>query len=181
VAAYRANIDGMILWQPDFQFVWSPSNFDVRRSGWEASGRLSVPSVRADAHASISRSVVDYVGPVLSGQVVYRPAVTAEAAAGITRWNTRAEIDARYVGARRTVPGSALNVLDPYSLADIKVARAFVYGAWQLDATIGVDNVLDRHAAMLVDYPFPGRTWTISFRTRRKDDGAAVDRVAARP
>jgi hypothetical protein len=32
-AAYRANIDGMILWQPNFQFIWSPSNFDVRRSG----------------------------------------------------------------------------------------------------------------------------------------------------
>jgi hypothetical protein len=46
-AAYRANIDGMILWQPNFQFIWSPSNFDVRRSGWEVGatsplGRLAL-------------------------------------------------------------------------------------------------------------------------------------------
>src|SRR5262249_42739208 len=42
-AAFRANIDGMILWLPDFRFIWSPSNFAVHRSGWELTGRAALP------------------------------------------------------------------------------------------------------------------------------------------
>ncbi len=178
LAAYRADIDGMILWQPDFRFIWSPANFDVRRSGWEASGRVALSSLGADVHASLSKSDVSYEGPVLSGQVGYRPHFTANVTAALTRWSTRAEVATRYVGERRTVAGSALNVLEPYSLADIKLSRRFGYGAWQLDATVGVNNMLDRHAAMLVDYPFPGRAWTVAFRTRRRDDRTLAGAVA---
>jgi outer membrane cobalamin receptor len=168
VAAFRANIDGMILWLPDFQFIWSPSNFDVRRSGWEMSGRAAAPSLGVDVRASLSRSDVSYVGPVLSGQVAYRPRSTANIAAGVSRWATRLELGARYIGSRRTVAGSDLNLLDAYSLTDITLSRSFVRGPWQIDARLGVENVFDRAAAMLVDYPFPGRAWTVSFRTRRR-------------
>jgi vitamin B12 transporter len=166
-AVYRANVSGMILWQPDFRFIWSPSNFDVRRSGWEMSGHLAAPRFAADVRGSFSRSDVVYTGAVLTGQVVYRPQVTANAVASLTRWRTRAEWHTRYVGPRRTVPGSSLNVLDPYWMSDVELSRELLHGGWQVDATVGVENVFDRSAAMLVDYPFPGRSWTIGLRTRR--------------
>ena len=167
IAAYRANVSGMILWQPDFRFIWSPSNFNVRRSGWEVSGHLAAPLLGADVRGSVSRSDVTYIGPVLTGQVTYRPQITANAVAGLSRWSTRAEWHTRYVGARRTVPGSSLNVLDPYWMSDVGLSREVLHDRWQVDATVGVENVFDRSAAMLVDYPFPGRSWTIGVRTRR--------------
>jgi outer membrane receptor protein involved in Fe transport len=61
-----------------------------------------------------------------------------------------------------------LNLLDAYSLTDVTLSRPFARGPWRIDARLGVENVFDRAAAMLVDYPFPGRAWTVSFRTRRR-------------
>jgi vitamin B12 transporter len=166
-AAFRANVDGMILWQPDFRFVWSPSNFDVTRNGWDATARVALPSIGVETHGSVSVSNVEYVGPVLTGQVAYRPRLTANASAAITERGIRLEAMTRYIGARRTVTGSELNSLDSYSLTDLRVSRRFSGRAWRVDASVGVENLLDRSTSMLVDYPFPGRTWTLSFRTRR--------------
>jgi len=168
LVAYRADIDDLILWQPNFQFIWSPSNFDVRRNGWELSGRLAARSIGADLRGSVARSDVSYVGPVLSGQVAYRPRSTANVTAGLSRWDTRLEIATRYIGARRTVPASRLNVLDAYSLTDVALSRPFVRGPWRVDLRVAAENVFDRAASMLVDYPFPGRAWTIALRTRRQ-------------
>jgi outer membrane cobalamin receptor len=177
-SVFRSDIDGMILWQPDFRFIWSPNNFDVRRSGWEMSGQATAPSLDADIRGSLSRSDVTYTGSVLTGQVAYRPNTTGNVAVGTTRWSTRAEWSSRYVGARRTVAGSDLNLLDPYWLSDIKLSRSIIGGTWPIDATVGVENVFDRSAAMLVDYPFPGRTWTVAFRIRRNKDNTAGESIA---
>lgn len=180
-AAYRADVSGMILWLPDFRFVWSPSNFDVRRSGWEASGGIAARSIGVDLHGSLSTADVTYTGSVLSGQVAYRPRVTGSVTAGATRGDARLEVTTRYVDSRRTVAGSALNVLEPYSLTNVKLAVPIVRSRWSIDATVGLDNVFDRPASMLVDYPFPGRTWTIALRTRRARQRAASHVAVSNP
>jgi len=164
-AAFRANVDGMILWQPDFRFIWSPSNFDVTRNGWDASARVSIPTLGIETHGSVSVSNVEYAGPVLTGQVAYRPRTTANVTVAMTQLGVRVESTTRYIGARRTVTGSALNSLDPYSLTDLRISRTFSRRAWRFDVAVGVENALDRSASMLVDYPFPGRTWSVSLRT----------------
>ncbi|MBW3656397.1 MAG: TonB-dependent receptor, partial [Gemmatimonadetes bacterium] len=71
LAAYRADVDGMILWSPDHRFVWSPANFDVRRRGGEASVQARFRG--AELRASASRAAVEYRTATLSGQVMYRP------------------------------------------------------------------------------------------------------------
>jgi vitamin B12 transporter len=177
-AAYRADVSGMILWLPNFQFIWSPANFDVRRAGWELNGGLVARSIGADLRGSLSRSDVTYVGPVLSGQVAYRPSTTASVTAGLTRGDARFEVTTRYVGDRRTVAGSPLNVLEPYSLTDVKLAIPLARSAWAIDATLGLENLFDRPASMLVDYPFPGRTWTVAVRTRRAQDASAIPTIS---
>jgi vitamin B12 transporter len=168
-AAFRANVDGMILWLPDFRFIWSPSNVGVRRSGWELTGRATAARARLDIQGTLNRAGVVYTGPVLDGQVAYRPRTTASITAGAgTRWGGgRVDISNRYVGSRRTVPGSALNSLAPYWLSDARWTTPVPLRHWLIDVGIGVDNLFDRPAAMLVDYPFPGRTWTLSLRARR--------------
>src|SRR5262249_42278201 len=116
-AAFRANVDGMILWLPDYRFVWSPSNNQVRRSGWEVGGRASLPAT-VEVRGTLNRADVVYAGPVLAGQVAYRPRTTSNVTLGLGPHVARLDISNRYVGARRTVPGSALNQLDPYWLTD---------------------------------------------------------------
>ncbi len=175
-AVFRADVDGMILWFPDFRFIWSPSNFDVQRSGWELTGRAAVLENRLDVQGAFSRSDVTYTGPVLSGQVAYRPRTTGNVTVGATHRALRLEIANQYVGERRTVPGSELNVLDPYWRTDVRLTATMTRPRWSVDGTIGVENVLDRPAAMLVDYPFPSRDWTIAIRLRRgtgRSDGGA--------
>jgi hypothetical protein len=166
-AVYCADVDGMILWMPDFRFVWSPSNFDVARSGWELGSRASLPAARLDAQASFARSDVTYRGPVLSGQVAYRPRNTSTVTAGFSPGPFRLEATTRYVGPRPTVPGSTLNELDPYWRTDLKLSYGRRVQTWRLDTAIGVDNALDQSAAMVVDYPFPSRAWSLSVRLQR--------------
>lgn len=170
VNAYRANVDGMVLWSPNFQFVWSPNNFDIHRSGWDLDGRAALPSVGASLDATVSRSNVTYTGAVMRGQVVYRPRTTANFTTALTRDIGTLDVVTRFVGTRRTVPSSSLNTLDPYWLTDLHLSHPIVRRAWRMDLSAGIENVFDRPAAMLVDYPFPGRTWTLALRVTRGRD-----------
>jgi iron complex outermembrane receptor protein len=165
-SAFRANVDGMIVWLPDFRFVWSPSNVAVDRRGFEASGRLSLFRDAVALQGTLNHTAVTYAGPVLSGQVAYRPAATASTSASARVAGGRVEVTHRFVSARRTVPGSALNALDPYWLTDARWTMPVRLGRWQTDVGVGLENAFDRPAAMLVDYPFPGRTWSVSLRMR---------------
>ena len=172
VAVYRADIHGMIIWVPDYRFVWSPSNFDVHRTGWDATAHVALPSVGAEARGSVSRVDVTYANPVLTGQVVYRPRTTASATVALSRAFARFELSGRYVGARRSVAGSSLNLLGAYGLADARVVAPMTVGHWVADIWLGVDDLLDRQAAMLPDYPYPGRTWRLGLRLGRAFDRA---------
>lgn len=167
-AAYRADIDGMILWFPDHRFVWRPDNFDVRRRGAETSARLHILRLQAELWSNASYVRNEYASPALPGPVVYRPSLTAAGGGAFTVRRVRGELSARYVGERRTVPGSALNVLAPYWLAGLHLSRPFTLGRWSGEASLAVENLLDREAAMLIDYPYPGRSWSLALRIRHQ-------------
>jgi len=165
VSAFRADVDGMILWSPNFRFVWSPDNYDVRRSGMEVSTAVTLPVGGLTLGGSVSRVAVEYRGPVLSGQVVYRPRLTASGTIGATVAGMQGSVQYRYVGRRRTVPGSDLNTLEPFGTLDCQLSRRLSDRAG-LTLTLGVDDFLDRSPAMLPDYPSAGRTWRISLSAR---------------
>jgi outer membrane cobalamin receptor len=159
VAAYRSNVDGTILWFPDFRFVWSPQNINVHRYGWDATATVS--AFGAAIRGTITDVAVDYATSALSGQVVYRPRVTAALTTSITRWRATMDVTTRYVGDRRTVQGSALNTIGAYWLTDAQLTLR-VLGPF--DVLAGVENAFDRRAALLFDYPLPARTWRAGFR-----------------
>jgi len=159
VAAYRSNVDGMILWFPDFRFVWSPENTNVHRYGWDATANLS--AYGASIRGTVTDVAVDYATPALGGQVVYRPRVSAAVTTSLTRWRLGLDVTTRYIGDRRTVQGSALNTIGAYWLTD---AQLTVRVLSQCDLLAGVDNAFDRRVALLFDYPLPARTWRVGFR-----------------
>jgi len=166
-AAYRANVNGMILWFPDFRFIWSPTNYDVRRSGWELNGKIGAPRAHVEVSGVLNRTDVSYTGEILHGQVAYRPRNSANLMVSFAPKHMRLDFTNRHVGTRRTIAGSSINSLAPYSMSDIRASTSFVSHEWAFNPAVGIENVFNRAAAMLVDYPFPPRTWSISLRVRR--------------
>jgi outer membrane cobalamin receptor len=166
VAVYRADVDGMILWFPNFQFVWSPENTNVTRSGWDGSGELAFLRGAIVAHGAVSDVAVEYAGPALGGQVAYRPRVSG--GAGVRGTYSRVTVDwtSRYIGDRRTVQGSALNSLAGYWISGVHLTVRVLGGTWPVDVFGGVDDVFDRRADLLVDYPYAGRSWFVGLRVR---------------
>jgi vitamin B12 transporter len=165
-AVYRADIDGMILWFPNYQFVWSPENTNVSRSGWDASGDVALARGLVVLRGGVSDVAVDYAGPALGGQVAYRPRLTAGAGARVTYSRFTIDWTSRYIGDRRTVQGSALNSLPGYWISDAHLTVRVIGGGWPLDLFGGVDDVFDRRADLLVDYPYAGRSWFVGLRVR---------------
>ena len=171
LAAYDADVDDMILWFPDFRFVWSPDNFDVSRAGAEVSASVGVDALGAShalrAHAAWSR--VEYRGEVLSGQVAYRPRRTADVAVTVGLPFGDATLQLDHVGERRSIAGSDLNTLPAYTTADVGFGARLELGGFDARVELSVSNLLDRPAALLVDYPLPGRGWSARLRLRTAD------------
>jgi len=124
------------------------------------------PLRAAKLRLMVSAVSVDYAGPVLGGQVAYQPRVTGSISAGITRDRVTANLTTLYVGDRRTIEGSSLNSLAPYWITNAQATVRIESGRWPLDALLGVDDLLDDRAALLFDYPYPGRTLRLGLRIR---------------
>jgi outer membrane cobalamin receptor len=166
LSLFHADIDGMILWFPDFRFVWSPENYDVRRRGVELGGSVTFPVADLALSASLSDVAVEYRGSVLSGQVAYRPRRTASATLEGSTLGLRGSVRYRYTGSRRTIPSSELNSLEAFSVVDLQIARPLHFGRARVELAIGLDDVFDRAGTMLVDYPSPGRTWRVALTVK---------------
>jgi vitamin B12 transporter len=169
LSLFRADVDGMILWFPNFRFVWSPDNYDVRRRGAELSATVNAPLADLALTTSLSDAAVEYRGPVLSGQVAYRPRHTVSSSLAASAGGFRSTVRFRYTGRRRAVAGSDLNTLDPFGVTDLQVVRRLPTARADLDLALALDDIFDRAGTMLLDYPSPGRTWrfTLSVRARR--------------
>ncbi len=158
VDGYVADVKDMIIWSPDFRFVWSPRNFDVKRRGLDATGELALPASGLDLHASYSYSRTTYDRPGADTiQVIYRPRHMGSA--GVYWQSERWQIggDVRYTGLRYPVP-APLNALDAFWTVDLRVRHTFHLGGWRLAPTLIVDRLLDNDDSLIFGYPEPGRT-----------------------
>jgi vitamin B12 transporter len=157
VDGYIADVKDMIIWAPDFRFVWSPRNFDVRRRGIdvEASLELATQNLTFDAAYSYARVTYDRPDDD-SVQVMYRPRHSGSIG---VRWipeRWEIGVDTRYVGVRYPVP-APLNALAPYWTVDLRLRRSFDAGNWQITPTLAVDRLLDNDDSLIFGYPEPGR------------------------
>jgi outer membrane cobalamin receptor len=142
----------MVVWAPDFRFVWSPRNFDVRRHGGEVTLALNpLRGLRLDGSATFAAVTYDHPG---GAQVQYRPRVTYAAGAAWSRGAWGADVRWHRIGAR--FPNSAgTNVRPAISLLDTGLER-------QLGASLllraEVRDLADARAEFIAGYPTPGRT-----------------------
>jgi outer membrane cobalamin receptor len=174
LTAFTADVDGLILWSPDFRFVWSPVNVDVRRRGLEGELRLARADRRAALALGAAHTAVEHARSAFTGQVPYRPRWSAQATleARIARTDLAGAV--RWIGTRRTGFGSDLNALGAFALADLRAQRRLVVRGTALQLRVGVDNVFGRQAAMLPDFPIPGRTWRLGIAVTMPGAGAAA-------
>jgi vitamin B12 transporter len=165
LALYRGDVRGMIVWLPDFRFVWSPRNVDVKRSGGELSLSLFHPSsgARLGGHYAHARVVYDRPGSGDSVQVAYRPRHTGGIDGSWERGGWRLSARALHTGTRFPVP-APLNALPPFWTVEAGVARDWRVGGWRGRATLAVQRLLDERDALIFAVPEPGRTFRLGLR-----------------
>jgi outer membrane cobalamin receptor len=166
LSGYIADVRDMIIWAPDFRFVWSPRNFDVKRRGLDIEGSLDFHGPRLALRAAYSLARVTYDRPGDDHvQVVYRPRHSGSIGASWTAARCEFDLDARFVGTRYPVP-APLNGLDPYATVDLRVRRAFDAGNWQVVPLLAVDRILDNNSSLIFGYPEPGRTFRLEITVK---------------
>lgn len=156
---FRGDIRDMILWSPDFRFVWSPRNEDVARRGWElrASVRHAGAGVRAGGH--VSRTDVTYRrgGAAPPVQVIYRPRDSGGAFVGWGRAGLELELRAAYVGVRHPV-AARVNALPAFWTFDVTASGSWILAGWRVRPTLRVERLFDEREPFIHAFPEPGRT-----------------------
>ena len=154
---FAGRVADMIIWAPDFRFIWSPRNFDVVRRGGELTAEWRVrPELSLSGSATYAAVTYDVPD---GAQVQYRPRVTYDATA---LWSSGAWIaDLRWHHIGQRYPNSAgTNPRDPFSLLDAGLERRLGGG---LALRAEVRDLTDTRAEFLAGYPTPGRTVALTF------------------
>jgi hypothetical protein len=154
IRVFYGRVADMVVWAPDFRFIWSPRNFDVLRRGGEATlGLRPSGNLRLDGAAAYSAVTYDIPG---GAQVQYRPRVTCSVS---VIWSPRAwSADARWHLIGERYPNSAgTNPRPAFSLLDIGLERRLTDA---LGLRAQVTDVTDTRAEFIAGYPTPGRTFT---------------------
>ena len=153
---FAGRVADMIIWAPDFRFIWSPRNFDVVRRGGELTAEWApVRALRLSGSATYAAVTYD----IPSGaQVQYRPRVTYDA---VALWSPGAwTADVRWHHIGRRFPNSAgTNPRDAFSLLDAGLERRLGGG---LALRGEVRDLTDTRAEFLAGYPTAGRTFAFT-------------------
>jgi outer membrane cobalamin receptor len=153
---FYGRVSDLIVWAPDFRFIWSPHNFDVRRRGGELS-ILAHPARELRLDASAAYAAVTYDRPG-GAQVQYRPRVTYAASAGWSPGPWHLDLRWRRIGQR--FPNSAgTNPRPPISLIDLALERRLTPS---LVARADARDLGDAGAEFIAGHPTAGRTFTFS-------------------
>ncbi len=165
--AYSGNLDDMIVWLPDFRFVWSPKNIDVQRSGGAVWGEISVPARGLRLAGQISRDRVTYDRPDSDTvQVVYRPRHSAFLSADWASSWLSLHLAARYLGLRYPV-AAPLNALPGFWSFELSASHRWRWSGWQIQPSLRLERLFDSRDNLIFAYPDPGRTASVEVRVRK--------------
>ncbi len=164
---FSGDVRDMIVWAPDFRFVWRPTNVDVRRWGGEASAQLQLPA-QLRATGSFALASVTYDSPRANGaQVAYRPRHSGRIGLDWRPGQWRAALTADYTGER--YPSAArVNRLPPFWQTRLSAGRPWRLGDWHGDVALHVDRILDEKQSLIFGFPEPGRTFHLRVDLERR-------------
>ena len=151
---FAGRVADMIVWAPDFRFIWSPRNFDVLRRGGEIRRRAArrdaamdgTPRTRGDVRHPLRRP-----GAVpATGHLCRCRSVVARRLDRGPRWHR--------IG-RRFPNGAGTNPRAAFSLLDAGLERRLGGG---LALRGEVRDLADARAEFIAGYPTPGRISTFT-------------------
>jgi outer membrane cobalamin receptor len=165
--AYLGATKDMIVWLPDYRFVWSPRNLDVNRRGLDVHGRILLPTSGIETWASWSynRATYDRANSA-DVQVVYRPRHRSDFGASLTRSAWSILVNSRYTGERFPVPND-VNELAAFWAVDVSARHEWALGTAALDLQLEVERLFDERDELIFAYPHPGRTLRVTLRVGR--------------
>jgi vitamin B12 transporter len=160
-AAYKGVIDDLIVWAPDYRFVWSPQNENVVRSGVELSARAQRAQWLASAAFTHARITYDRIAGDV--QVAYRPrnsaALTLERRA--ERFDVR--LESSYIGRRTTAP-TALNTIPGFWTTGLMLAVRARPRNIATTLSLRADRLFDEESTLIFGFPDPGRQLLLELR-----------------
>ena len=162
--AYRGDMKGMIVWLPDFRFVWSPRNTDVRRSGGQARLEARLPGAGLTIGGSFTLTRTTYDRPASDDvQVAYRPRYGATVSAAWQRGSWSFRLASLFTGTRYPVP-APLNELDGFWATEFDVGRRWLFDGWSAESHLRIERLFNVTDALIFAYPDPGRTLRLELR-----------------
>jgi vitamin B12 transporter len=160
--AFLGNINDLIVWAPDYRFIWSPTNANVLRDGMElvAAGTIGE---EWRAGASFTRARIRYGWADEDIQVLYRPRHTSTFT--LERRTDRVEVrlETNYTGRRNTAPTN-LNALPPFWTTAAGTAVHFQLSRVPLVLQLRIDRLLNEKGALIFGFPQPGRVFSAALR-----------------
>lgn len=180
LSLYRGDIRDMIVWAPDYRFIWSPRNVDVNRRGAEVRGELRALGDRLSLSGSYAYARVTYDrgGDDDAVQVIYRPRHTAAATVAWQLQDWRLDAEAHYTGKRYPV-AAPVNALPGFWTVAAGVSRNWRMGAWRLITSVRADRLFDRKDSLIFGFPEPGRT--VRFQVELRPTPTSVPTRAGSP
>lgn len=167
IRGFHGNVRGMIVWLPDFRFVWSPRNADVKRRGlesWAEVGHTGL-GVRLAGSYSLAAVTFDRPGADNDAQVTYRPRHTGRVTGAWTQGQWHAEVAGSYTGTR--YPAAAtVNPLPPFWTIGVSAGRDWTIGGMTLGTALHVDRLLDEKDSLIFGFPEAGRRIRLEARVR---------------
>jgi outer membrane cobalamin receptor len=152
VTGFVADTRDLIVWEPDYRFVWSPRNTDVGRRGGDINAQLTWGplSLRGGfVHQRITYR--DFPGNI---QVAYRPRNTATAVLECNRPSWHARVSADYLGARNTA-ATQLNALPGFWTLSAAAARSLRIRRLSVDVSLRADRIFNRNESLIYGFPQP--------------------------
>lgn len=167
---FQGDIQDMIVWAPDFRFVWSPRNTDVERSGVEVQGELEVPSMglALSGHLSSVRATYGPGAGQPGAQIIYRPRNSGGLSLAWRHQGWQFGVSSQYLGERHPVPAAA-NVLDGFWTVDLTAGGPVRLGDWIAEPRLRIRRLNGQTAPFIHAIPEPGRTMSfqLTFRHQR--------------
>lgn len=163
---YNRVSDKIIAYPKGQQFRWTMLNLgEVDIRGLEAGARLIIAphpawqlGVRGQYTFQKAIDITDPADSYYRNQIPYTPHHSASATA-MVRWHTvQLNYSFLYVGRRwNQQENIARNLMRPWSTSDLSLSADLRNWRIQLE----VNNLLDRHYAVILNYPMPGRNFRV--------------------
>ncbi len=170
-AYYNAVHDKIVAYPKGQQFRWTMLNLgkvhikgiDVEA---EADFRITkdfVATARAQYTYQDARDVTDPADSYYNDQIPYIPWHSGSAIVGLSYKNWDLNYSFIYAGERYDEQENILyNHMEPWYTSDLSLRYQFVVYSLKFIAQAEVNNVLDQDYEVIVNYPMPGRNYTLS-------------------